>query len=106
MDLRRPDQQAFGLVQMAAGLFEERHQLALEAPRRLQLCQKRGNRLGPPGVCTQITNMLSPVGPPAQLVVRSAPLAEFLSDKALARQCLEVCRRQAQAGQPVAVGLA
>jgi hypothetical protein len=99
-------QQAFGLVQMAACLPQQRSQLAVEALRFLQFVQKRADRLGPPGVLSQIASVLSPVRPPAQLVVRATLLPVFRGDKTLSRQRLDIHRRQAQAGQPFAVGRA
>ena len=104
--LRSRGQQAFGLLQMAACLPQQRGQLAVDPLRFLQFVQKRADRLSPPGILAQIANVLPPIRPPAQLVVRATLLPVFAGDKTLSRQRLHIRRRQTQAGQPVAIGRA
>lgn len=100
--LRSRGQHSFGLLQMAACPSQQCGQLAVDPPRLLQFVQKRLDRRSPPGVLAQIANVLPPIPPPAQLVVWATLLPVFGGDKALSRQRLHICRRQTQAGQPVA----
>ncbi len=96
-------QHAFDLLQLTTCFSQEHRQLALLPPRLLQFIQERADHLGPLGIPAQVANPLPPVRSPAQLEVRTSLLPIFRRDKTLSRQRLYIRRRQAEAGQPVAL---
>jgi hypothetical protein len=96
-------QHTFDLLKSAAHVSKQHSQLALLPQGALQFVQERANRLNPSRIRSQVANLLPPVRSPTQFEIRTALLPVFPGNKTLARQRLEIRRRQAEAGQRLAL---